>query len=136
MIRTLRVAREAFVNQRTQTINQLRALVVTARPALRETLTGLSAAQLVDRVARFRVAGVASPSDASRFAMRQLARHVRDIDVQVAELDAKLAPLVTGRAPELLAVYGVGIDVADNVLVAWDNARRIRSEAAFACRTR
>jgi transposase len=64
--------------------------------------------------------------------MRQLARHVRDIGVQVAELDAKLAPLVTGRAPERLAVHGVGIDVAGNVLVAWDNVRRIRSEAAFA----
>lgn len=132
MIRTLRVAREAFVNQRTQTINQLRALVVTAQPALREALAGLSAPQLVHRVARLRVAGVATPSDASRFAMRQLARHVRDIDLQVAELDAQITPLVTRRAPELLAVHGVGIDVAGNVLVAWDNAHRIRSEAAFA----
>src|SRR6266496_2763435 len=77
MIRSLRIPREALVNQRTQALNQLRALIVT------------------------------SPAEASRFAMRQLGRHVLHIDVQVEDLDRQLDPLVAGRAPELLAIYGV-----------------------------
>ena len=132
MIRSLRVPREAFVNQRTQAINQLRALIVTAPAELRESLAGLTAKQLIDRVAHFRVGIVASPAEASRFAMRQLGRHVLHIDAQVEDLDRLLDPLVADRAPELLAIYGVGVEVASNLLVAWDNAHPIRSEAAFA----
>ena len=64
--------------------------------------------------------------------MRLLGRHVRAIDVQIDELNDRLTPLVSERAPELLALHGVGVDVAGNLLVAWDNAARIRSEAAFA----
>ena len=132
MIRSLRIPREALVNQRTQAINQLRALIVTAPAELRESLAGLTAKQLIERVAHFRVGSVTSPAEASRFAMRQLGRHVLHIDVQVEDLDRQLDPLVAGRAPELLAIYGVGVEVASNLLVAWDNAHRIRSEAAFA----
>jgi transposase len=132
MIRSLRIPREAFVNQRTQAINQLRALIVTAPAELRESLADLTAKQLIERVAHFRIGGVTSPAEASRFAMRQLGRHVLHIDVQVEDLDRQLDPLVAGRAPELLAIYGVGVEVASNLLVAWDNAHRIRSEAAFA----
>ena len=132
MIRCLRVAREALVNQRTQTINQLRALIVTAPAELRASLAPLSAPRLIKRVARFRIDGVVSPADATRFALRQLGRHVRAIDVQIDELNDRLTPLVSNRAPELLALHGVGVDVAGNLLVAWDNAERIKSEAAFA----
>jgi transposase len=132
MIRSLRILREALVNQRTQAINQLRALIVTAPAELRESLAGLTAKRLIERVAHFRVGTVTSAGEASRFAMRQLGRHVLHIDVQVEELDRQLGPLVAGRAPELLAIYGVGVEVASNLLVAWDNAHRIRSEAAFA----
>ena len=132
MIRSLRIPREALVNQRTQAINQLRALIVMAPAELRESLAGLTAKQLIEQVAHFRVGSVTSPAEASRFAMRQLGRHVLHIDVQVEGLDRQLNPLVAGRAPELLAIYGVGVEVASNLLVAWDNAHRIRSEAAFA----
>jgi len=50
--------------------------------------------------------------------MRQLGRHVRAIDVQIDELNDRLTPLVSDRAPELLALHGVGVDVAGNLLVA------------------
>lgn len=132
MIRSLRIPREALVNQRTQAINQLRALIVAAPAHLRESLAGLAAKQLIQRVAQFRVGSIATPAEASRFAMRQLGRHVHHIDIQIEELDQQLDPLVTGRAPELMAVHGVGVEVASGLLVAWDNRHRIRSEAAFA----
>src|SRR4029453_1264343 len=49
------------------------------------------------------------------------------------ELDALLAGLVHTTAPDLLGVYGVGVDTAAILLVAaGDNADRIRSEAAWA----
>jgi transposase len=132
MIRSLRIPREALVNQRTQAINQLRALIVAAPAHLRESLAGLAAKQLIQRVAQFRVGCIGTPAEASRFAMRQLGRHVLHIDIQIEELDHQLEPLVAGRAPELVAVHGVGAEVASSLLVAWDNANRIRSEAAFA----
>lgn len=132
MIRCLRTARAALVGQRTQTINQLRALLVSSPPELRASLASLSARRLIDKVARFRIYGMTSPADASRFALRELARHVQDLDARVAELEAQLVPLVTERAPALLAVHGVGVDVAGNLLVAWDGSERIRSEASFA----
>jgi transposase len=49
------------------------------------------------------------------------------------ELAALLAGLVHTTAPDLLGVYGVGVDTAAILLVAaGDNADRIRSEAAWA----
>jgi len=132
MIRSLRIPREALVNQRTQAINQLRALIVAAPAPLRESLAGLAAKQLIQRAAQFRVGSIATATEASRFAMRQLGRHVLHIDIQIEELDRHLDPLVAGRAPELVAVHGVGVEVASSLLVAWDNVHRIRSEAAFA----
>ncbi len=47
--------------------------------------------------------------------------------------DAILKDLVTETAPDLVAVNGVGIDVASTLLVAaGDNPERLRSEATFA----
>jgi transposase len=46
-----------------------------------------------------------------------------------------LRPLVEATGPELLALYGVGVEVAAVLLVAaGDNPERIKSEAAFAHR--
>src|SRR5207302_4438377 len=55
------------------------------------------------------------------------------LEAEVAELDALLVPLVAETAPELLAVMGVGTDVASALLVAaGDNPERLRSERTFA----
>ena len=48
-------------------------------------------------------------------------------------LDARITPLLQAHAPELLGIYGVGIDTAATLLVtAGDNPERLRSEAAWA----
>ena len=49
MIRMLKSAKDSAVKARTQAINQVRAIVVTAPAELRETLDGLSASALVAR---------------------------------------------------------------------------------------
>ena len=54
MIRMLKSAKDSAVKARTQAINQMKALVVTAPAELRETLDGLSAGALVTRCKSFR----------------------------------------------------------------------------------
>jgi len=47
--------------------------------------------------------------------------------------DAQLTPLVTAAAPRLIALPGVGVDTAGQLLVtAGDNPSRLRSERSFA----
>jgi transposase len=55
------------------------------------------------------------------------------MDEEIAELDSEIAPLVERAAPELLALFGVGVETAGQLLAsAGDNPERMRSEGAFA----
>ena len=70
---------------------------------------------------------------ATKTSLRLLGRRVLALDDEKAELDALLDELVTAAAPDLLAVYGVGVDTAALLLVAaGDNPDRLRNEAAWA----
>jgi len=52
---------------------------------------------------------------------------------QIERLDELIVPLVTARAPSLLALHGVGPDTAALLLIAaGDHPERLRSEAAWA----
>jgi transposase len=52
---------------------------------------------------------------------------------QPGRLDELIVPLVTARAPALLALHGVGPDTAALLLIAaGDHPHRLRSEAAWA----
>jgi transposase len=73
------------------------------------------------------------PGYATRVALRELGRRARFLDAQIGQLDELIAPLVTTRAPGLLALYGVGPDTAARLLIAaGDHPARLRSEAAWA----
>ena len=134
MIRVLRTARRAAVKARTQATNQLKNLVVTAPEGLRRRLRGLSTKALVARALRFRPGNSpGNPEEATRFALRSVARRYRSLSEEITELDGQLARLVAGVAPGLLALPGVGTDHAATLLVAaGDNPERLRSEASFA----
>ena len=70
---------------------------------------------------------------ATKASLSSLAHRVADLEDEIAELDARITPLLQATAPELLAVYGVGIDTAAALLAAaGDNPDRLRSEAAWA----
>jgi transposase len=133
-IRALRVARRAVVRDRTVAVNQLRALVLTAPPELREQFRGLTAVALARNAARLRPgADLADPLTATKYALRAIARRHEFLTGQLRDLDTALAPLVTAAAPELVALFAVGVDTAGALLVtAGDNPDRLRSEAAFA----
>jgi transposase len=137
-IRTLRVARRSAVKARTQAINQLKAVLLTGPAALRQALVGQTTRELLGTCRRFRAdkrpAEAADPvTAAAKITLRRLARRIAALTEEIEELDAELRPLVTLAAPALMAVYGVGTEVAAQLLTtAGDNPDRLRSEAAFA----
>jgi len=133
-IRLLRVTRNGAVKARTQAINQLRDMLVTAPAQLREQLRHLSTAALVDRCAHLRpAADLADPAAAVKAAMRRLARRHQALSTEIRELDHELRTLVCDVAPRLVELPGVGIEIAGQMLVtAGDNPERLRSEASFA----
>jgi len=133
MIRMLKVVRDSAVKARTQSLNQIKALLVTGPAELRETLRGLSTPRLLDRCAAFRPGVLDSPTAAAKHTLRSLARRNLALRMEAKELDTEILRLVSGTAPELLAAFGVGPDSAATFLVsAGDNPGRMRSEAAFA----
>ena len=134
-LRNLRVARRSAVAQRADVQRQLKALLVTACEPLRSQLRTLSTRQLVATCAAARPdpARAGEPATATRLAMRALARRHRQLSTEIDELDQLIVPLVTAINPALVAVHGVGPDVAGQLLVTvGDNPDRMRSEAAFA----
>lgn len=132
-IRVLRVARSSARKDRVRALNQLRSLVSTAPEELRRELRDLSISRLVNTAAGLRPNHRTDVVNATKLAMRSLARRVRDIDAGMAEIDAVLVPLVAETAPDLVALYGVGPDTAGALVVAaGDNPGRLRNEATFA----
>lgn len=135
-IRVLHVVRAGAVKARTQTINQLKALLVTAPAPLREAITTAApdTAQLVSTCARLRAgAELGDPGTATKTALRVLARRYQQLTKEITTLGGQIAALVHASAPHLVAIYGVGPDTAAQLLItAGDNPDRLSSEAAFA----
>lgn len=132
MIRVLRVVRVTAMKARTQAINALRSLLVTAPPELRDQLRALSSVKLVRSAARFRPGAQDSPLAASKLALRLLARRYQALDDEIADLDAQLEQLTAQAAPHLIESFGDGPEAAAALLIpAGDNPGRLNSEAAF-----
>ena len=132
-IRVLQVVWRSAGSERIATLCQLRHLVICADDQVRCRFEGLSVARLTADAAALRP----RPTDTVRYstllAIRTLGRRVASLDDELDELNAVMHPLVARAAPGLLAMYGVGYDVAAKLLVAaGDNPDRLHSEAAFA----
>jgi transposase len=133
-LRALMVAKRSARTERVQAINQARALIVTGPGELRERFARHTAARLVTALAALRPRpGGDVPGYATRIALRELGRRARFLGAQSGRLDELIIPLVTGRAPGLLALHGIGPDTAALLLIAaGDHPQRLRSEAAWA----
>jgi transposase len=132
MIRVLRVARGTAIKARTQAINALRALLVTAPPELRGDLRALSTSRLVGKAAQLRPGERVSPLAASKLPLRHLACRCQLLEAEINSLDAQLAQLTAAASPHLTSTFGIGADTAGALLVAaGDNPDRLPSEAAF-----
>jgi transposase len=132
-IRMLRMARRSAIKARTQTANQLRAVLDTAPDELREPLRALSLQVLVARTRQWRPGAPSDPLAAARVTLKLLAERWAALSAELVQLDAHLAPLLAAAAPHLLATHGVGPDTAAALLVAaGDNPDRLAKEASFA----
>ena len=133
-VRVLVVAKRSARDTRIKTLNQMRHLSFTGPDALRARLKGLTAAQLAIETAALRPRpGGDVVVYATKVALRVLGGRVLALDDELVRLDSLLEDIVTVAAPELLAVYGIGVDTCAALLVAaGDNPGRLRSEAAWA----
>lgn len=133
VIREIKVARDTAVKSRTQAVITLKTLVVTAPDDLRHELQPLSKAKLRDRCAALRPGKVDTPLAAAKHAIRSLARRWQHLEAEIKEHDQLLDTLTAQAAPALREAFGIGVDVAAEMLIlAGDNPQRIKSEAAFA----
>jgi transposase len=133
MIRSLRLVRAGAIKARTQAINTVRGLLVTAPAELRDQLHGLRTADLMRRSARLRPGTCTTPTAAVKLALRSLGQRWQQLNDEIALLDEHLEALVAEAAPAMVATFGISTDTAGAVLVAaGDNPERLHSEAAFA----
>jgi transposase len=127
------VAKRTARAQRTQTINQARALIITGPDDIRTRFTGQTPAGLVAELAALRPRPGSMVRYHTLLSLRELGRRAQYLDGQLTRLDELIVPLVTARAPGLLSLYGVGPDTAAMLLIAaGDHPARLRSEAAWA----
>jgi transposase len=132
-IRVLRVAFTSARNSRTRVALQIRDLILTAPDQLRGVLSPLSTARRVERCARLRPGRPTDSAEATKLALRTLARRYEALSEEMAELGTVLEELTAKANPALRAAKGVGADVAAILLIAaGDNPERLRNEAAFA----
>ena len=133
MIRMLKSTKDSAVKARTQAVNQMKALVVTAPAVLRETLDGLTSSALAARCKSFRPGRLEDPAAAAKYTLRSLACRYLQLDKEIRDLRTELERLTRMAAPALASIFGVGPDTAAALLIsAGSNPQRIHTEAAFA----
>jgi hypothetical protein len=93
------VAKRSAAGERTRTINQARALILTGPDDLRARFTRHTPAALVAGIASLRPRPGDVPGYAVRVALRELGRRAVFLDGQLERLDELIVPLVTARAP-------------------------------------
>jgi transposase len=133
-IRVLVVAKRSARQARAKALTQMRQLTFTAPDQLQSRIKGLPAPQFIAAAQGLRLTRSADRvMVATKASLSSLAHRIGALDEEIAALDARISPLLQAHAPELLEIYGVGIDTAATLLVAaGDNPERLRSEAAWA----
>jgi len=130
-IRALMADGRSARNEPTRASSQARALIVTGPDDLRARFAEHTALVAVTASLRPRPGDV--PGYATRVAPREPGRRARFPGAQLEHLDELIIPLVTARAPGLLALHGAGPDTAALLLIAaGDHPERLRSEAGWA----
>ncbi|MFI6063631.1 transposase, partial [Streptomyces sp. NPDC051286] len=79
MLRLFKLAKGSAIKSRTQAINQLKSVLVSADSTLRESLAGLSNPRLIKRCADLDDLDATGPAAAARHTLRLLARRIRHL---------------------------------------------------------
>jgi transposase len=132
-MRTLSVARRSAVKARTQTINQLRALLISAPDTIRNQLWKSKPDQCVKGCAQVETLGDTAALHSLAVSLRLLAKRWLYLTDELCELDKSLECLTRQAAKSLRSQFGIGPQTAATLLaVAGDNPERLRCEAALA----
>jgi transposase len=130
------MAKDSAVKARTQAINQLNAVLVTADPSLRESLAGLGRATLIRHSAQLPDPDPTTGDDVAAtvvYTLRLLARRIQHLTSEINDLTMRISKVLADHAPHLLERRGVGPDSAATLLItAGDNPERLTTEASFA----
>jgi len=133
MMRLVKVAKDVAVKARTSAMISLKAVLVNAPGELREQLQPLTKMALIRRCAALRPGPITDTSAAAKHTLRAIAKRWLALDVEIKTHEQILNQLTTELVPDLVAAFGIGADIAAEMLiVAGDNLERVRSEPAFA----
>ena len=134
MIRHLKVARDTAVKARSQAMQALKSIIVSAPPVLREQLDQIAGKMaLLRHLAALRPGPLTSTTTSAKTSLRAIARRWLVLTAEVKDHDAQLEQLTRQLAPDLLQAHGMGAGTAaEMLLLVGDNRERIRSEAALA----
>ncbi|MFE1023756.1 transposase [Streptomyces sp. NPDC058818] len=117
----LKLAKDSAVKARAQVINQLKAVLAIADPALRERMSRLGNAELFRTCARRTPRDGGGDEDgvaqATHMTPRMLAERIEQLTTQINELNQRLTRLVEHHAPQLLEPVGIGPDSAVTLLI-------------------
>jgi transposase len=132
-MRITSVARRSAVKAKTQAINQLRSLLVSAPQDIRESLLKTKAIDCVSACSRIRSLGDTALLQTLTVTLKSLARRWLMLSAELKQLDRQLENLTQKYAGQLRGRFGVGPQTAAILLsVAGDNPERLKSEAALA----
>ncbi|MDQ0147302.1 IS110 family transposase [Pseudarthrobacter niigatensis] len=136
-LRSLRTVRESALRDRTATINQIKAMLISSPENVRSPYRSLTTPRLVAALAATRPQRQPVTSEeCTRYALRLLAKRYQELDEQVRDLTAQIDRLLKAHAPGLMNVFGSGPDTGSQLLItAGDNTARLRSEKQFAALT-
>jgi transposase len=134
MVRHLKVARDTAVKGRSQAMQTLKAIIVSAPSALREQLDSISGKMtLLRHLAALRPGPLTSTMASAKTSLRAIARRWLALNEEIKTHDTHLEQLTGQLAPELVQAHGMGAGTAaEMLLLVGDNRERIRSEAAMA----
>lgn len=132
-MRIVSVARRSAVKAKTQTINQIRALLVSAPQDVREKLWRTKAQECVKACSKVRTLGDTVLLETLALTLKALAKRWLSLSSELNKLDKHLEALTQKYAKTLRSRLGVGPNTAATLLsVAGDNPERLKSEAALA----
>lgn len=134
-LRMLLTERRSANKSRTQTINQLHAVLVTAPDLVRNTYRDLTTEQIITKAARSRptASDMADVTTTARIVLRRLATRAQQLQDEVRTIDAEMTALIAQINPAMLQINGMGpLTAATLLTAAGDNPERLASRAGFA----